>query len=124
MIVDIHTHAYPDDISVKAIENMERIFGLDSFCGGSIKELLSAMDKAGVDISVLQEVALNPHQVISINTWMGSVQSKRIKCFAAMHPDLGGFADEIERIKEFGFWGVKFQPEFQDFQGQPPPIQR
>ena len=115
MIIDIHVHAYPDDLSVKALGSMEKIFGLKAFCGGSISDLLAAMDRADINTSVLQGVALKPDNVVSINTWLGNVLSERIKCFAAMHPDFEGFEGELERVKSLGFWGVKFQPEFQHF---------
>ncbi|MBN1522022.1 MAG: amidohydrolase family protein [Candidatus Aureabacteria bacterium] len=114
-IIDIHAHAFPDDLSERALSNMEKAFRIKARCGGRVSDLISRMDEAGIDLSVLQGVALKPEQVPSINTWMGQIQSDRIRCFGAMHPLYDRFEEELERVKAMGFWGIKFQPEFQDF---------
>jgi uncharacterized protein len=115
IVIDMHAHAYPDDLSAKAIAGMEKAFRITSKNSGRVSGLLESMDCSGIDISVLQGVAMKPEQVMTINSWLMSVQSQRIKCFAAMHPLFKDFGKELERVKRAGFWGVKFHPEFQDF---------
>ena len=77
--------------------------------------LLALMDRAGVDISVVLPVATRPEQVRSINDWAAEINSDRIVCFGALHPDFPEAVAEVERMISLGLGGVKFQPQFQEF---------
>ncbi|MDD4879561.1 MAG: amidohydrolase family protein [Candidatus Omnitrophica bacterium] len=114
MIIDIHTHAWPEKVSGKARENLERIFGEKMVCDPTVPNLLKYMDKNGVDVSVICAVATRPAQVPAINDWLFGTRSGRLKVFCAMHPAYDNWKDELKRIKDRGD-GIKFQPEFQDF---------
>jgi uncharacterized protein len=114
-IIDIHTHAWPEKIAKKAQDNLEDIFKV-SFVDGppTVSTLLKYMDKNNIDISVICAVAPKPEKVESINDWLFSVRSNRLKAFCAFHPDYKDWQNELKRIKENGD-GIKMQPEFQDF---------
>jgi len=114
MIIDIHTHAWPEKISQKARENLESSFKVKLVGEPTLETLLKFMDKNNIDISVICAVATKPEQVSSINDWLFSVRSKRIKIFCALHPDYPLWEEELERIKDKGD-GIKLQPEFQNF---------
>ncbi len=117
MVVDFHVHAFPDKVADKAIETLEITYGVKCFSDGKIDTLLENMKKTNVDISVIQPVSTDPRQVISINTWSSSLNelSKSLIGFGTMHPRFEGYYDEIQRMKELGIKGVKFQPSFQEF---------
>ena len=114
MIIDIHTHAYPDKLLPKVRENLENLFGVKFYGDGSLNSLLKHMDRAGVDVSVVCSVATKPEQVPSINNWLFSIRGERIRVFCALHPQYADWRKELLRIKKKGD-GVKLQPEFQDF---------
>jgi hypothetical protein len=114
MIIDIHTHAWPEKISGKARENLESSFKVKLVGEPTLDTLLKFMDKNNIDISVICAVATKPEQVPSINDWLFSVRSKRIKVFCALHPDYPLWKEELKRIKDKGD-GIKLQPEFQNF---------
>jgi len=114
MIIDVHTHAWPEKIADKARETLETAFKVKFVGSPTLKTLLEFMDKNNIDISVICSVASRPEQVRSINDWLFSIRSKRIKIFCALHPDDEKWSEELERIKKFGD-GVKMQPEFQNF---------
>jgi len=114
MIIDIHTHAYPEKISEKAKENLESSFRVRLIGDPTIGTLLKFMDKNKIDISVVCAVATRADQVPSINGWLFSVRSDRIRAFCAIHPQYPLWKEELSRIKENGD-GIKLQPEFQDF---------
>jgi hypothetical protein len=114
MIIDVHTHAYPDKLLPKVRENLESLFKVKFYGDGSLKSLLEYMDKAGVNISVVCSVATRPEQVPSINDWLFSIRGERIRVFCALHPEYPDWEKELARIKEKGD-GIKLQPEFQDF---------
>jgi len=114
MIIDIHTHAWPEKVSRKAKENLEHLFKVPMLGNPTLENLLASMQKNRIDLSVICAVATKPEQVASINDWLFKVRSDKIKAFCAMHPDYPLWETEISRIKERGD-GIKFQPEFQGF---------
>ncbi|MFC1712764.1 amidohydrolase family protein [Candidatus Poribacteria bacterium] len=122
MIVDIHTHAFPDKVAARAIENLETINDAKAFSDGTVAGLLSHMAASGVDLSVILAVSTAPRQVVSINTWIANLTQistdtarPRVMGFGTVHPKFEGYRDEIQRMKELGIKGVKFQPDFQKF---------
>ncbi len=114
MIIDVHTHAWPDKVSDRARESLEDSFRLKLVGEPTIDTLRAYMDKNGIDISVVCAVATKPEQVPSINDWLFGVRSERLRVFCALHPEYEPWKQELARIKKRGD-GVKFQPEFQDF---------
>lgn len=114
MIIDIHTHAWPDKVSGKARENLEAFFKVKMVGEPTVTTLLESMDRNGIDTSVVCSVASRPDQVVAINDWAFGVRSKRLRAFASMHPAFEGWKEEIRRISREAD-GIKFQPEFQNF---------
>ena len=114
MIIDIHTHAWPEKVSRKARENLESAFKVKLVGDPTVTTLLKHMDKNGVSKSAVCAVASRPDQVLSINDWVFSIRGKRLAVFASMHPDYRGWRKELKRISARAD-GIKFQPEFQDF---------
>jgi len=115
MIIDIHTHCFPDELALKAIPLLSEKAGIKSFLDGTVKQLKRSMADAGVDISVLQPIATKPEQTKGINRWAVSVQDENIVTFGTIHPDFPDWKDEIKWLAEAGIKGVKFHPEYQDF---------
>lgn len=123
MIIDAHVHAFPDKVAEKAIETLSATYGVQCFSDGRISSLISNMQSYGIDVSVVQPVSTDPKQVISINTWIATLNKteeknnnlKPIIGFGTIHPKFVSYYDEIQRMKELGIKGVKFQPSFQEF---------
>ena len=120
MIVDIHTHVFPDELAPRALAQMtsaiDDIYPLQS--DGTTAGLLANMDTWGIDISVVQPVITNPKQVYTINTWAESICSDQLVSFGAIYPqsdDRNGFKKDIDFVVELGLKGLKFHPEFQEF---------
>lgn len=114
MIIDMHTHAWPEKVSGRAKENLEKIFGVKLIGDPTLETLFNYMDMNYIDVSVVCGVATKPEQVSSINKWLFSIRSKRIKVFCALHPGYKDWEEELKKIKDKGD-GIKLQPEFQDF---------
>ena len=115
MIIDVHTHAFADDIASSAMPALEAEAGFPGSFDGTIDGLQVRMDEAGIDVAVVQPVATRPSQVSKINDWAAAACSDRIIVFGAMHPDLDGQAAEISRMAEMGLRGFKMHPEYQAF---------
>lgn len=114
MIIDVHTHVWPEKVSQKAKDFLESSYQVKIVCDPTLDNLLSYMDKNGIDISVICAVATLPNQVRPINDWLFTIKNSRVKFFASLHPFYKDWQDELKRIKENAL-GIKFQPGFQDF---------
>lgn len=115
MIIDFHTHCFPDKIAEKAIRSLSETSGLMPYTDGTIQGLKNLMKKDGVDISVVQSIATNAHQQASVNNFAESVQSAQIMAFGSVYPHAKDAIAELERISAMGLKGVKFHPEYQSF---------
>lgn len=122
IIVDIHTHAFADELAPKAIPALLASAGghLTAHYDGTVRGLVAEMDRTGVDVSVIQPVATKPGQVEAINDWASRQGSERIVAFGAMHPDVSDPAREIDRMRSLGLRGFKLHPEHQSFMPHEP----
>lgn len=117
MIIDFHTHAFPDEIAKKALDKLSYASGgLEAQTKGTVDSLKTEMEKDGVDISVVLSIATNKKQQTNVNNYAKSINGeKSIFAFGSVHPDADNVYEELERIKEMGLKGVKFHPEYQGF---------
>jgi uncharacterized protein len=118
LIIDFHTHAFPDAVAARAMPQMAARAGVPAYYDGTTAGLLASMQRHGIDYSVLQPVATKPEQVDGINEWCVSLRSlDGILSFGALHPDSGPEAWErqVEYLRREGFRGVKLHPDYQRF---------
>ncbi|MDD5021200.1 MAG: TatD family hydrolase [Endomicrobiaceae bacterium] len=114
IIIDSHTHVWPDKVADKAKEYLEHSFSRPIPAVPTVSNLLKIMDENEILKSVIASVASRPDQVQSINNWLFSIRKDRFIPFASLHPFYDKWQEELDRIKDNAF-GIKFQPEFQDF---------
>lgn len=121
-VVDIHTHAFTDDLAPKAVPALLQSAGgsLTAHYDGTIEGLVREMDRTGIDVSVIQPVATKAAQVAAINDWAAAQASDRIIPFGAMHPELDDPASEVARMRRLGLRGFKMHPEHQSFSPDEP----
>jgi len=67
MIIDFHTHTFPDKIAASAVDKLKHLSHSAPFTDGTDVSLTASMDKAGVDVSVILPVATSARQVRNIN---------------------------------------------------------
>lgn len=118
MIIDFHTHVFPEKIAAGVIENLSKKSKSRAFTDGTLDGLLNSMKNFGVDLSIILPVATNTHQVEKINDSAAKLNEKfferGILSFACMHPDFENFSAELARVKNLGFKGIKIHPVYQD----------
>ena len=90
-------------------------YGEKAHLDGTISDLLSSMDSAGIEIAVICSIATTPKQVRNITEWSRQVASERIIPFPSIHPDYADFREEIARMKDLGMKGIKMHPQYQGF---------
>ncbi len=116
MIIDFHTHCFPDKIATRAMEALSKASGLVPNADGTAEGLISSMRESNVDISVVLNIATNPHQQASVNDFAAELNKKsRLIAFGSVHPDAEDALNELERIASMGLKGVKLHPEYQNF---------
>lgn len=115
MLIDFHTHIFPDFLAEKALKKLGDNSALKPDANGTLAGLKASMKKTNVDISVVLGIATNAKQQKSVNDFAASVASNSIIPFGSVYPDAPDALEELERIKAMGLKGVKFHPEFQQF---------
>ncbi len=116
MIIDFHTHIFPDKIAARSIEALSQVSGVKAATDGTLNGLLASMDRSGVDLSVIMPVVTKPSQFETVNTFAAKVNEQyagRLISFGGIHPDSEDYKAELDRIKELGLPGVKLHPDYQ-----------
>ena len=116
MIIDFHTHAFPEKIAKPTIEKLSYTAGgLIPQTDGTIDGLKAVMKRDGIDKSVVLAIATNEKQQKAVNNFIKSQESDNIIPFGSVYPWAEDALDELERIKAMGMKGIKFHPEYQNF---------
>ena len=116
MVIDFHTHIFPDKIAAKTIEHLAQVGGIKAATDGTLSGLLSSMERCGVDMSVILPVATKPSQFESIQGFAKSINEQyqgKLLSFGGIHPDCEDYKKELDTIKNMGFKGIKIHPDYQ-----------
>ena len=116
MVIDFHTHIFPDEIAAKTIARLETVGGITASTDGTLNGLLASMERCGVDLSVILPVATKPSQFESIQSFAQSINEQyagKLISFGGIHPDCEDYKKELDTIKELGFKGIKLHPDYQ-----------
>ena len=118
MIVDIHTHTFPDTIASAALDKLQSLSHTLPFTDGTQRGLALSMARAGVDCSLVLPVATSVRQVERVNDTSARINQEGsrtgIYSFGCMHPDFPGWKGELSRMVRLGLRGVKLHPVYQD----------
>lgn len=117
MIIDFHTHTFPDAISERVLAKLSRVSRTAYFTNGSTAGLLASMKQAGISYSVNLPVMTDAGQVEKVNSLLTKEREalfdKGIITFGGMHPDYADYKAELTRLKEQGIKGIKLHPAYQ-----------
>ncbi len=124
MLIDFHTHCFPDRIAQNAIDKLSFASGgFEPYTDGTVQGLLNQMKKSGVDISVVMNIATNAKQQTKVNDFAAEINKlDGIIAFGSVYPKSEDAFDELERIKALGLKGVKLHPDYQGFQADDPDL--
>lgn len=117
MLIDFHTHAFPEKIAQKAIEKLSCASGgLTPYTNGTFFDLKRLFSQSGVDKAVVLNIATNATQQKNVNDFAASINDgQNIFAFGSVFPDAPDALGELERIKALGLKGVKLHPDYQQF---------
>jgi predicted TIM-barrel fold metal-dependent hydrolase len=116
MIIDFHTHAFPEKIAKDAMDILAHTAGaLSRFTDGTLRGLSDAANTVGDVFAVVLPIASKPTQMRKISDWAAENRTEKIEIFGSVYPGAPDAMYELEGIKARGLKGVKFHPEHQDF---------
>lgn len=115
MIIDFHTHVFPDKIAEKTIPYLMEKGSIPSYGNGTLDNLKTKMKESKTDISVVLPICTKPSQFESVNRFAEFLNSQdNIFSFGGIHPDCENKRDKLEYLKSRGFKGIKLHPDYQD----------
>lgn len=118
MIIDFHTHTFPDAIAERAIKKLGIPTRMKNYHNGTQNGLLQSMKEANVDYSILLPIATKPSQTASINEnaiLLNSISDQTgLISFGAIHPDETDVASVLKGLANANVRGIKLHPHFQD----------
>lgn len=120
MIIDFHTHIFPDKIAQKTIDYLAQKAEIVPFSNGTVDGLLKAMECGSADISITLPVLTNPSQFDSVNHFAAEInqafadKQRRLISFAGIHPMCDDIEGKMAWIRKHGFLGVKLHPDYQE----------
>lgn len=114
MMIDFHTHIFPDKIAERTISKLEEVANIKAFTNGTLDGLLHSMKEGNIDLSVVLPVVTKPEQFETINQYAAEISKlDGILSFGGIHPRMENYKEGIARIKELGLKGIKLHPDYQ-----------
>ena len=119
MIIDFHTHVFPDKIAKQTIDALASKSQNKPHTDGSVNGMIDALNRAGADIAVTLPVLTKPTQFESVVKFASFINEnysngeKRLISFAGMHPKCDDIPEKMRLVKSLGIKGVKIHPDYQ-----------
>lgn len=113
--IDIHTHAFPDDLAERAVSALEADADWQAVADGTVDALVASMDDADIDVACVCSIATKPEQVKAIFKWSKKMRSDRLEPLPSVHPRTPKAHRWPAKFAKAGFAGIKMHPMFQDF---------
>ena len=124
MIIDIHTHIFPDKIAYQTLRRMEQSIyecqgiKVDAEATALRSDLSKTTIEAGIDKSIICPVATNITQPAKLNALASEINEttdeSHLFSFGAIHPDNENYKEIIDDIVARDLKGIKLHPDYQD----------
>ena len=115
MLIDFHTHAFPDKLAPRAMAALEKPVGTVPFTDGTVSSLLARMKEWHTDRAVICNIATNAKQTENVNTFaIETVRAHgdRLSPLGSLHPGYPEPERELLRLREAGIRGIKIHPDY------------
>ncbi len=120
MIIDFHTHIFPEKVAEKAIPKLAGVIHITPSTNGTADSLLDSMARAGIHTSVILPTVTNVRQFDSIIRFAQEINERdypkegpRLFSIAGVHPDMPDYKEKLALISQMGFKGIKIHPDYQ-----------
>jgi uncharacterized protein len=115
MLIDFHTHIFPDDRASLILDEMATRGDISHFADGTRAGLIDAMNKSGIGLSLTSRITTQREKVPAVNQWLKECSGPSIWPMAAIHPDEPIDLNDLLKLKSQEFKGIKLHPDYQDF---------
>ena len=117
MIIDIHTHTFPEAIAEKTLAKLAALADSKPYVSGTNDGLSESMSRYHVDRSVILPVVTSPKQCETINRVACEVNEKSeetgLYSFGGIHPDCENYREILKGLAANGIRGIKLHPAYQ-----------
>jgi predicted TIM-barrel fold metal-dependent hydrolase len=113
VIIDAHTHIWPDKIAPLALGG-NRVTGLQARGDGTVDGLTGDMEASGVDVSCCLAIANEARHVDRVNEFVAGVAGENSIPFGTVHVELS-VEENLASLERHGITAVKLHPLFQKF---------
>lgn len=114
MVIDMHTHIWPDKIASRTVDALKNIAHIPAYSDGTLAGLQASMEDAGVDLSVILPVVTKAEQFETVNKVAGELnKEKHLLSFGGIHPKNTDILEKLQYIKSLGLKGIKIHPDYQ-----------
>lgn len=115
MLIDFHTHCFPQKVAEKAIPHLAAICKQEPLSDGTYEDTLEKMKNWGVDRFLVLNIATAPRQQLNVNNFAASMDKPPVsRALGSVHAAAPDALEELSRIKSLGLPGVKIHPDYQD----------
>lgn len=117
MIIDSHTHCFPDTLAPRAISSLKQGSTLINYTDGTLSDLLSKMKFWNVDKAIICNIATNAKQMHNVNSFAIEINGTdgKIISLGSINPAASDedIESEFKRLKDAKIKGIKIHPDFQ-----------
>ena len=113
MIIDFHTHIFPDKMADAAMEKLASNASEKYYAPAKASALTEIMDRAGVDKSVVLNIATKESQHENILRFAKKTDSERLIAFGSVLPFSVSALEYVWKISDEELKGMKFHPTLQ-----------
>lgn len=113
MIIDAHTHVWPDKIAEIALGG-NRVEGLEARGDGTVSGLTRDMAASGVEVSCCLAIANEARHVDAVNRFVAGLADDTHVAFGTVHVELS-VEENLASLQRHGVRAVKIHPLFQKY---------
>ena len=117
MIIDMHTHCFPDPLAKKAMPMLAMRSGnpYPAF-DGTASGLRESVISGGADRAAVLNIATNAHQQTKVNDFTISLLGDSVLIpFGSVHFESPDAISELDRLHDAGIKGIKLHPDYPGF---------
>lgn len=117
-MIDFHTHVFPDALAPRAIAQLTINAAASGYVpqtDGTVAGLISSMDKANIQRSVVCNIATNPRQMKNVNDFAIALKgNNRLIPLGSVNPHAKPeeITTELDKLKDAGIPGIKIHPDY------------
>ncbi len=114
MLIDFHTHCFPDNLAPKALPPLAMRASLTAKTDGTFGGLYEKETISNVDKFVTMNIATKSGSMRKTNDFAISVQRENVYSYGTVFPDDEGALDELDYVSQ-NMYGLKLHPDYQNF---------